>query len=159
MGLVELFEFKVGEVVNERKKLEKIVEQIKKQCRALGGRIEEAKISETSEILVCRFPEPKGITGVDFEEVEEEGGKLYIESEEGYHGVKVDVGNVRARIEVTGITGDAVYDNAGYVVPPRKTVRHFAVLPKRKGRGKRRVVKKTKEIIYNVSPDIVYVQI
>ena len=155
MGLAELFEFKVGEVVNERKKLEKIIEQIKKQCKALGGRIEETKISETSEILVCRFPEPKGITRVDFEEVEEEGGKLYIESEEGYHGVEVNVGDVRTRVEALGVTGDAIYDSAGYIVPSRKRSRHFMVLPKRKGR--RNVIRRTKEIVYNVSPNFIHV--
>jgi len=157
MGLAKLFEFRaegVGEV--EKKKLEEIKEQIREQCRMLYGKIEETKISETTEALVCRFLEPKGITRVDFEEVEGEGGKLYIESEEGYHGVKVDVGDIGTRVEVLGATGDAMYDNSGYIIPSRKRTRHFAIF-KRKDR--RKVIKRTEEIIYMVSPNFIHVYV
>jgi len=156
MGLAELFEFKVGEVVNERKKLEEIAEQIKKQCKMLGGKITEVKHSETLEFLVCSFPEPKGITRVDFDELEGKGGEFYIETEDGYHGAKVNVGDIRTRIEALGVFGNVIYDTEGYYdIKSKKTGAIFSITPKEK--SKRKVIKKTKEIRYTVSSDFIHI--
>ncbi|HDH44751.1 MAG TPA: hypothetical protein ENG66_05105 [Thermococcus sp.] len=133
-------------------KMREIIKQIEEQCRGLGGKLERNKITETSEILVCHLPEPKGITRVDFEEIEGRGGTFYIETEDGYHGVEVNVGNIRTRVEALGVTGDAIYDNAGFLIPDRKTIRHFVVIPRKR---RRRVIKRTDRITYSVSPNLI----
>ena len=141
--------------LSEKSKLKEIIEQITKQCKVLGGESVVVRHSETLESVVCRFPEPVEITRADFKEVEGEGGEFYIETEKGYHGVVVKTGDIRARVEAMGVTGDAIYDNAGYrlVGGRQEQIRHFMVIPK----GKRKTIKKTKEIRYTVSPNLVQI--
>ena len=160
MGLAELFEFRTimdSEVEEVKRDIERILEQIKKQCKMLGGKIEVRRESDLYKDLACVFPEPKDITYVKIEEDESGKSSIYIESSEGWHGVKVEAEGYGIIAEVDDMRGNAEFNTATGKLIRGKHVKEYKFIVSKKKRS--RSVKRTDRIEYSITPSTIFVRI
>jgi len=150
------FEELLKEREEEKKKINEIANDAYKQCIALGGVMQyKGTHYDLEKHMVCVFPEPVDITKIFYEDEGNNEGYFYVESSEGWNGVKVRTDRP-IRVEAVGVKGIAMYDNTGRIISAAKGSRRrrkFQIFTNK--RSKR--VMKAKEITYYIGPDIMHI--